>query len=205
MPRSDNAFSSAPRTPLPLRRSLAGSLTCSGFLLFLLSPLAQSLTLTAAGGSTTGADNTGHDVCRLEANFALAPEIWSNDEWRVSLDHALGVVTFRDANTIVAVSWAPSLTLVASADESRLRPFVQAGFGVAYFSDDEFRSQGYRLWDGYKTSDMGSHGQFESSLAIGLMKDRFGLRLKMYHYSNAQLSSHNGGMNAAELGISYRL
>jgi hypothetical protein len=75
---------------------------------------------------------------------------------------------------------------------------------VALFSDERFQSEDdHPGEDG--TSDMGSHGQFESSLALGLMRDRFGIRAKVYHYSNAGLADTNGGMDVVEFGISYRL
>ena len=89
--------------------------------------------------------------------------------------------------------------------------FLQLGFGFAYLSDDKFESDGsprYRFNgdlvydDG--TSDMGSHGQFESSIALGLVKDSFSIRAKVYHYSNANVTSDNGGMDVAEFGVSYR-
>lgn len=166
---------------------------------------ARAWTFTAAGGQTVGAANSEHNAYRAEANFPWITEVWRRGHWTLSLNHALSVATFRDANTVNAISWAPNLVLATSGRSDAIRPFLQASFGFAYLSDDRFQSEGYELWDGNETSEMGSRGQFESNLAVGLIKGRFSIRLKGYHYSNAEFSSANGGMNVAELGIGYSL
>jgi hypothetical protein len=51
---------------------------------------------------------------------------------------------------------------------------------------------------------MGSYAQFESSVTLGLVYGRLGMRARLYHYSNAELASPNHGMDVAEFGINYR-
>ena len=172
---------------------------------------AQSQTLTVAGGQTFGSSTTEHDAYRVEMNFHWKPELWSNDSLALSLNHAVSVMTFRDKNTVNAISWAPNLILTPSR-KAGMYPYAQLGFGAAYLSDDKFESNappryrfnGVRIYDD-GSSDMGSHGQFESSFALGLAKDRFSVRAKIYHYSNAGISKENGGMDVAEVGVSYSL
>ena len=179
-------------------------------LALLYSSTAATQTLTLAGGQTIRSSATEHDAYRLEANFNWKPELWSNDSLVVSLGHALSIMTFRDENNVNAISWAPNL-IIAPRKSSGLIPYAQFGFGVAYLSEDEFESEvppnvdvnDEEYYDDY-TSDMGSHGQFESSIAIGLIKHPFSVRAKVYHYSNANITSSNGGMDVAEFGISYR-
>ncbi len=172
---------------------------------------AQSQTLTVAGGQTFKSSTTEHDSYRVEMNFRWKPQLWSNDSLALSLNHAVSVMTFRDKNTVNAISWAPNL-IVTPSRKTGIYPYAQLGFGAAYLSDDEFKSNvppryrynGVRIYDD-GTSDMGSHGQFESSFAVGLTKDRFSIGAKVYHYSNAGFSQENGGMDVAELGVSYIL
>ncbi len=177
----------------------------------LCASTAQAQTLTVASGQTFRSSTTEHDSYRVEMNFHWKPELWSNDNLVLSLSHAVSVMTFRDKNTVNAISWAPNLILTPSR-KTGMYPYAQLGFGAAYLSDDEFESNtppryrynGDRIYDD-GTSDMGSHGQFESSVAVGLTKDRFSTRVKVYHYSNAGFSKENGGMDVAELGVSYSL
>ena len=172
---------------------------------------AQAQTLTVASGETFKSSTTEHNSYRLEVNFHWKPELWRSDSLAVSLNHAVSIMTFRDKNTVNAISWAPNLILTPSK-KTGIYPYAQVGFGAAYLSDDKFESNappryrfnGDRIYDD-GSSDMGSHGQFESSLALGLVKDRFSIRAKIYHYSNAGFSKENGGMDVAELGVSYSL
>ncbi len=165
---------------------------------------AYSQTFVAAGGETIRSSTTEHDAYRAEMNFAWKPELWSNENWALSLNHALSVMTFRDENTVNAISWAPNLIL-APRRRSKFYPFAQLGFGVAYLSDDKFESEPvpHPTWVHEGNADMGSHGQFESSFALGLMSDRFMLRAKVYHYSNAGLADKNEGMDVLEFGIGF--
>ena len=162
-------------------------------------------TLTVAGGETIRSRSSRHDAYRAELNFGWKPELWRGTSWGLSLHHALSIMTFRDKNTVNAVSWAPNL-LLAPNSRCGTYPWVQLGFGVAYLSDDEFKSEPRKhpMYPQEGTSDMGSHGQFESSIALGVTRGRFSIRAKVYHYSNANLSSNNQGMDVAELGLGYR-
>lgn len=171
-------------------------------LFYCSSTLSQTLTL--AGGNTIRSKISEHNSYRVEMNFGWKPEVWGNGGWTLSLNHALSVMTFRDENTVNAISWAPNIIL-SSRETSGIRPYLQFGFGVAYLSDDKFESEPephpmYTL-DG--VTDVGSHGQFESSLALGLGYKQFSIRAKVYHYSNAGIASQNDGIDVAEFGISY--
>jgi hypothetical protein len=167
---------------------------------------ANTQTITVAVGQTIRSNITEHDAYRTEINFGWKPAIWSNDDWGLSLGHALGVMSFRDKNNVTAFSWAPNLILTPRG-QTDTHPYIQLGFGVAFLSDDKFETEP-KFVTGYPnqgTSEMGSHWQFESSFALGLRKRRVGIRAKIYHYSNAGLAKRNRGMDAAELGISYDL
>jgi len=170
----------------------------------LYTSTAHSQTLTVAGGQTIRASSTEHDAYRVEMNFGWKPEFWSNDSWVLSLNHAISVMTFRDVNNVNAVSWAPNIILT-SRKKTGIYPYVQLSFGAAYLSNDQFQSKPKphpcNCREGF--TDMGSHGQFESSFALGLTKNRFSIRAKIYHYSNANIANENEGMDVAELGVSY--
>ena len=135
----------------------------------LFSVPAQSQTFAIAGGQTIRASNTEHDAYRAEMNFGWKPEIWTNDKWALSLHHALSIRTFRDVNTVNAISWAPNLILTPSR-KNGIYPYAQLGFGIAYLSDDYFESKPkpspYPMYPRAGITDMGSHGQFESSLHL---------------------------------------
>ena len=173
-------------------------------------PRLQVQDVTLAAGKTIRANSTEHDSYRAEANFHWKPELWSNNWLSLSLNHALSIMHFSDKNNVNAISWAPNFILTGVA-KSGFYPYFQFGVGVALLDDDKFESDvpiryrynGDPIYDD-GSSDMGTHGQFESSLALGVVKNRFSIRAKVYHYSNAGISSENGGMDVAELGVSYR-
>jgi hypothetical protein len=177
-------------------------------LLFGSSALAESLfkpaTVTLAGGTTIRASSTEHDTYRAEVNFGWKPEIWGSENLTLSLNHAISVMTFRDVNNVNAISWAPNIILT-TRNEHGFNPYFQFGFGAAYFSDDQLKSdpKPHPRWTLDGVTDLGSHGQFESSLAIGLRKNTFSIRAKIYHYSNADIANKNEGIDVAEFGISY--
>lgn len=69
------------------------------------------------------------------------------------------------------------------------QPFVEAGVGAAYFSDDLVGDR-----------RMGSRAQFEDRLALGVrLGERDTLRLRVTHYSNAGLEDPNQGINSWSL------
>ena len=161
-------------------------------------------TLTLAGGRTIRADSTEHDTYRGEVNFAWLSEIWGSENWILSLNHAVSIMNFKDVNDVNAISWAPNIILTTRSNEG-FSPYFQFGFGAAYFEDDKLKSdpKPHPRWTLDGVTDLGSHGQFESSLAIGVRKNQFGMRAKIYHYSNANLASKNDGIDVAEFGVSY--
>tara|TARA_R110001592_G_scaffold38609_1_gene127232 strand:- start:73550 stop:74104 length:555 start_codon:yes stop_codon:yes gene_type:complete len=170
----------------------------------LYASIASAQTVTVAGGKTARSNTTGHDAYRAEVNFGWKPDAWANGNWTLSINHALAAMTFRDRNNVNAISWAPNIILTRHS-KTGLVPYLQLGFGVAYLSDDKFESEPKKhpMYQLQGITNMGSHWQFESSLAVGLKKNRFGVRAKIYHYSNAELAHENEGMDVAEFGLSY--
>ncbi|MBX9755282.1 MAG: acyloxyacyl hydrolase [Pseudomonadaceae bacterium] len=69
-----------------------------------------------------------------------------------------------------------------------LKPYVEAGIGVALFSDTELEDQ-----------DLGSSFQFEDRLGVGLRFNGQEIGLRAMHYSNAGLSSPNDGVESYSL------
>lgn len=63
-----------------------------------------------------------------------------------------------------------------------VKPYVEAGIGVALFSDTELEDQ-----------DLGSSFQFEDRLGVGLRFNGHEIGLRAMHYSNAGFSSPNDG------------
>ena len=172
-----------------------------GMALFFLHAPAFAETVTLAGGRTTGAA-TKHDYVGFELNLPWKSELWVSENLQLDLNHAFNVSGFRDENRVYAVSWAPNVTL-SPRISGKVRPYLQFGFGVALLSDDYFQSEDNDPRH-TGTTDMGSHGQFVSSLTIGMTYQKFGVRARIYHYSNANISSTNDGIDVAEFGISYR-
>lgn len=157
--------------------------------------------LTVGGGKTIRAA-TKHDYARVEVNFDWIPEFWRGDSWTIDLKHAASVAGFWDENSVYMVSWSPNI-FITPVDASGYIPYLQLGLGVALLSDKTFQSKDSGFDDG--TSNMGSYAQFESSVALGVMRGNLSIRARVYHLSNAELANENDGMDVAEFGISYQL
>jgi hypothetical protein len=170
-------------------------------LLVLVCRHANAQVLTVAGGQTTGAA-TKHDYASLEINLPWKEQVWQGERWAVDLNHAFSVSGFWDENNVYLVSWAPNLVL-SWRGRDNWYPYVQAGFGIALLSDDRFESRDDDPYDD-GTTDMGSYAQFESSLTLGIVYGQFGMRARIYHYSNGELASPNQGIDVAEFGFNYR-
>jgi len=189
--------------------SAAPTPTLFALALLLAAPCVRAETLTLAAGSTIRASTTKHTAYRVEVNFPWQPALWTSDSLGLSLNHAVSLVTFRDKNTVNAISWAPNLVL-RMRDHGGFHPYLQLSLGLAYLSDDRFESDTdprYRyngaIFYDEGASDMGSHGQIESSVGLGVASDHFSVRARYYHYSNAGISQENGGMDVAEFGVGY--
>lgn len=167
--------------------------------LFSLHAGAQVLTV---GGGQTVRVSTKHDYASVELNLPWKDKIWESERWRLDLNHAFSFSGFHDDNDVYLVSWAPNVIL-SLQKRGNFYPYLQLGFGVALLSDDHFKSEDNDPRHKGET-DMGSLGQFESSLTLGVVYGRYGLRARGYHYSNANLASPNEGLDVAELGFSYR-
>jgi lipid A 3-O-deacylase len=63
-----------------------------------------------------------------------------------------------------------------------VKPYIEAGIGVALFSSTELEEQ-----------DLGSSFQFEDRLGVGLRFNGHEIGLRAMHYSNAGISSPNDG------------
>ena len=167
----------------------------------LISLRAHGQVLSVAGGKTVRVA-TRHDYASVEINLPWRERIWGRQEWRLDLNQAFSASGFHDVNDVYLVSWAPNLIL-RWQHRADFYPYFQAGFGLALLSEDNFESEDNDPRH-TGTTDMGSHGQFESSLALGVIRGRFGMRVKVYHYSNANLSSTNDGIDVAALALRYR-
>jgi lipid A 3-O-deacylase len=64
-----------------------------------------------------------------------------------------------------------------------VKPYIEAGIGVALFSSTELEDQ-----------DLGSSFQFEDRLGVGLRFKGHEIGLRAMHYSNAGISSPNDGV-----------
>ena len=167
----------------------------------LFSLRANAQVLTVAGGQTVRL-STKHDYASVELNLPWKEKIWKTERWRLDLNQAFSVSGFHDVNDVYLVSWAPNVILSLQS-RGNFYPYFQFSFGVALLSDDHFESEDNDPRHNGET-DLGSLGQFESSVTLGMMYGRYGLRARFYHYSNANLASPNEGLDVAELGLSYR-
>lgn len=123
---------------------------------------------------------------------------WDASWWQTSVGRLTGywdgAYTYWDGDKTASnnsLSFAP-VFVYEFAGES-VKPFIEAGIGVAAFSSTELES-----------NKLGSSFQFEDRIGFGL---RFGagheIGIRAIHYSNAGLQTPNDGVEAYSLN--YRL
>ena len=107
------------------------------------------------------------DVGRLTGYWDLGYTYWDGDE--TASNHSL--------------SFAP--VFVYEFAGQNVRPYIEAGIGVAAFSSTELES-----------NDLGSSFQFEDRIGVGLRFAGQEIGLRAIHYSNAGLKNPNDGAEA---------
>ncbi|HLA30270.1 MAG TPA: acyloxyacyl hydrolase [Pseudomonas sp.] len=115
-----------------------------------------------------------HDIGRLTGYWDAGYTYWEGDE--TASNHSL--------------SFSPVFVYEFAGDS--VRPYVEAGIGLAVFSGTELED-----------NDLGSSFQFEDRLGFGLRFAGQEVGLRALHYSNAGLKQPNDGAEAYTLH--YRL
>lgn len=110
------------------------------------------------------------DMGRLTGYWDAGYSYWDGDE--TASNHSL--------------SFAP--VFVYEFTGETVRPYIEAGIGVALFSSTELED-----------NDLGSSFQFEDRLGLGLRFSGQEIGLRAVHYSNAGLESPNDGVEAYTL------
>ena len=176
-----------------MRAQLTITVLCLAFALYLgATPSTSSAAeLMLAPGVTSEGDNT--------ANVSLALD-WDRRWFESDAGHLSGywnlAYTWWEAGRFGSdehsLSVSPVFVYRFNADG--WQPFVEAGIGAAYFSDDRVGDQ-----------RMGSRAHFEDRFAVGVqLGERDALRLRVIHYSNAGLEDPNDGINSWSLVYSRR-
>jgi len=152
----------------------------------------QAASLTGAVGFTGQNDMT----YRLGLGFD-----WDKSWWETSMGRLTGYwdagYTYWEGGDRAggrhSLSFAPVFVYEFSGE--KVKPFVEAGIGIAAFSGSEVGDQ-----------DLGGSVNFEDRLGVGL---RFGegqaLGVRAIHYSNAGISQPNDGIESYSLYYTHPL
>ncbi|QKE62295.1 acyloxyacyl hydrolase [Aquipseudomonas campi] len=149
---------------------------------------AQAVDFTAAVGQSGDSNMVYHlgaqwnwdkswmqsDVGRLTGYWDAGYTYWDGDE--TSSNHSL--------------SFTPVFVYEFAGET--VRPYIEAGIGVAFFENTEVED-----------NDLGSSFQFEDRLGVGLRFSGQEVGIRAVHYSNAGLEQPNDGVEAYTLH--YRL
>jgi len=157
------------------------SLVASAALSLGLSLSAHAADVTVAVGQT--GDSTM--VYRLGTQFDFGTSWWQSDVGRLTGYWDAGY-TYWDGDKTSSnhsVSFAPVFVYEFAGEN--VRPYVEAGIGVALFANTEL-----------ETNDLGSSFQFEDRLGLGLRFAGQEVGLRAIHYSNAGISQPNDGVEA---------
>jgi lipid A 3-O-deacylase len=97
-----------------------------------------------------------------------------------------------DGDQIYAAAISPVFT-VSFCRDCRYVPYVEGGIGVALLSDTQIAGR-----------DLSTAFQFEDRLGVGLRSDKLDLHVRYMHYSNADISDTNDGIDMYVAGLAYK-
>lgn len=124
-------------------------------------------------------------VYRLGTQFDFGTSWWQSDVGRLTGYWDAGY-TYWDgdkASSNHSVSFAPVFVYEFAGEN--VRPYVEAGIGVALFANTEVEDK-----------KLGSAFQFEDRIGLGLRFADQEIGLRAIHYSNAGISQPNDGIEA---------
>lgn len=126
-----------------------------------------------------------HHGLSLGRAVGLEPQLAGEQLWTSDWLLALGYTYWGGDDTASnhSVSFAP--VFVYEFAGQNVRPYIEAGIGVAAFSSTELES-----------NDLGSSFQFEDRIGVGLRFAGQEIGLRAIHYSNAGLKNPNDGAEA---------
>lgn len=151
-----------------------------------LAPLvsAQAVELSAAAGVTGQGDLT----LRVGAGFDWGTSWWESPSGRLTGYWDAGYTYWEggDHSDSHSLSFAP--VFVYEFAGSNVKPFIEAGIGVAAFSDTRVGDQ-----------ELGSSFNFENRLGVGLKFADQRIGVRAIHYSNAGIEEPNDGVESYSL------
>lgn len=170
------------------------------------SSLLPALMLAIIGAGMVSAAHAGDLQLQLRhgqphgiRHTAIAVEtasVWERalGTWQARLTPAFELAQWSATAARGASSLGALAVLRLSPGEGAWRPFVEAGLGIAAFSNTQIGSR-----------NIGSGFQFTEQLGAGLeWNGKFSLGWRYTHYSNAGLRKPNDGLDAHTLLIGYR-
>ncbi|MCY1494922.1 Lipid A deacylase PagL [compost metagenome] len=149
---------------------------------------AQATDLTFAVGQS----GESTMVYRLGAQFDFDTNWWQSDVGRLTGYWDAGYTYWDGDETASNHSLSFSPVFVYEFAGDNVRPYIEAGIGVAAFSSTELED-----------NDLGSSFQFEDRIGFGLRFANQEVGLRAIHYSNAGLQNPNDG--AETYTVHYRL
>ncbi|UVE16986.1 acyloxyacyl hydrolase [Pseudomonas sp. LS44] len=131
-------------------------------------------------------------VYRLGAQFDFASSWWQSDVGRLTGYWDVGYTYWDgdEGSSNHSISFTPVFVYEFAGEA--VRPYIEAGIGVAAFANTEFEDQ-----------DLGSSFQFEDRIGLGLRFSGQEVGVRAIHYSNAGLQTPNDGLESYTLH--YRL
>lgn len=156
-----------------------------------VAALSLGVSLSAHAADVTFAiGQTGEStmVYRLGTQFDFGTSWWQSDVGRLTGYWDAGY-TYWDGDETSSnhsLSFAPVFVYEFAGEN--VRPYVEAGVGVALFANTEVED-----------NDLGTAFQFEDRLGVGLRFADQEIGLRAVHYSNAGISSTNDGVEAYTL------
>lgn len=150
----------------------------------LVSLSAQAVDFTASVGQT----GESTMVYRMGAQWNWDANWWQSSVGRLTGYWDAGYTYWQGDETASnhSISLAP-VFVYEFAGES-VRPYIEAGVGVALFADTDVEG-----------NDMSSSFQFEDRLGVGLRFSGQDIGIRAIHYSNAGIKQPNDGVEAYSL------
>ncbi|MCW9052520.1 MAG: acyloxyacyl hydrolase [Motiliproteus sp.] len=178
-----------------------------------LSAAAFAAPAQAVDGFTVNVGSSDDDInfYRVGARFDWDQKWFEEGNWFLGGRFELGL-TYLDSDSDVVnttgaedsaygISFTPVLRYQRKPYSNGVAPFVEAGIGLAYLSEDKLENESST------GTDLGGNIQFEDIISVGVMfgeQQRYELSANYFHYSNAGLEEPNDGIDIYSVTFSMK-
>ena len=139
-----------------------------------------------------GQANDDIDVLRVGMQRPFDAPLYKNDSLEVTGSFEASLNYWHGRNDDIFAAAISPVLAVNFCSSCGYAPYVEVGIGAALLSDDKIDNR-----------DLSTPLLFEDRIGVGLRSDHLDVHVRYMHYSNADISKPNDGIDMFVAGLAY--